>query len=104
MKELITKSIQNKEGETLVEGLVSLVILSILVLAISTLVMISIRMVSITYVKEMKFQNEVLNKVYVDDYPIISNQKLTITIGENWIYEIPVYIYNDNEILAFRLE
>jgi len=98
MKRLINK-LRERRGETLLESLASIAILSILLISVTMMIRISLNMTSNAMRKAGAWQ-ELANKIAAEDYGASPKEtELILNVGGKEI-RVPVY-YTDEDYNAF---
>ena len=75
----IKKILRSKSGETIMEAIASMLILTILLTTIASMIRFSLNLTSITSEKADMEQEEVMNYLLLDDFGGVSNPTAVIT-------------------------
>jgi len=103
----IKKIFRSNKGETLVESIVSLLILSVLLLAVTTMIQTALRMTSASAQKARGMQEDTVNPVILADYRDSENDvaitfEATAIEGEHNIEAKHNVVFNqDGGLIAF---
>lgn len=94
--------LQNQNGETLVESVVSILVFAILMLAVSTMITFSVRM-SNSYTRDGRDGQDAANLgILVTPPSPVATPKLTLKIeGDSTEIEIDLVVYNEGGFIAF---
>jgi len=107
MKRLINKMtmiLTGKKGESLVESMVSLLILSILLLSISMIIITSRRIIANSTADATETQNKA-NKALLEKYDDANPVELILKDPDKGIHvEIPVRLSDDDTFISFSPE
>ena len=100
------KTLNNNRGETLIEGIVSLLMLAVLLAGAYAMITSSLNIISTSYEADNAFRTQI-NKVIKGDETFNSgNPEIGITIdgivSESEKVKFQYELYNDNGIVAFK--
>ncbi|WP_028828607.1 prepilin-type N-terminal cleavage/methylation domain-containing protein [Proteocatella sphenisci] len=99
------KKLNNNRGETLIEGIVSLLMLAVLLAGAYAMITSSLNIISTSYEADNAFRTQI-NKVIEGDYVKGKDSKISFKIDEiipeSEKVEIEYNVYNENGIVAFK--
>ncbi len=102
------KTLNNNRGETLIEGIVSLMMLAVLLAGAYAMITSSLNIISTAYEKDKGFRTEINDVIEGEGFTPVLNDKITFTIDgiipETEKAELEYQLYNKNGIVAFKPE
>jgi len=103
---IFINTLRNKRGETLVEGIVSLMMLAVLMAGAYAMITSSLNIISAAYENDKAFRTEI-NQVIKGETPFDSgNDKIAFTIDgiipETEKVELEYELYDKHGIVAFK--
>lgn len=99
----IKKTIRSNKGETIMEGIVSLLVLSILLLVVTTMIQTALRMTSVS-IQNAKESQDVFNDVALSEYSDSESAEITFSFsfsGTSMSAAHDIIVNKDGGIIAF---
>ncbi len=105
---IFINTLKNNHGETLIEGIISLLMLVILMAGAYAMITSSLNIISTAYEKDKGFRTEINDVIEGEGFTPVLNDKITFTIDgiipETEKAELEYQLYNKNGIVAFKPE